>query len=429
MAAVISIFFLTVVATALLALFEPLLHPKHLSARIYWLAPFAGALILLCGGMISFGEVGAGLVAESAVNPLKILVLFLSMTLISIFLDEAGFFRYLASQVLHRAGRSQKKLFLLLYLVVSVLTVFTSNDIVILTFTPFICYFSKHAKIDPLPYLIAEFVAANTWSMALIIGNPTNIYLAAGNGISFASYFGMMAFPTILSGSISLLMLWLLFARKLSAPIEGEEASEHLSDKPTVMLGVAALGGCIMVLVLSSYLDISMWLVAFVACIALYAFAIPELLMRHRGLGVVKRSLARAPFDVIPFVISMFVMVFALGAVGATDALARLVLGGGEIWRCGIASFLFANLMNNIPMSVLFSTVVSIEHLPALYAAVIGSKVGSFFTPMGALAGIMFMTLLRQHGVSLSFGRFILYGVVLSVPALLAALLGLAMML
>lgn len=429
MAAVISISIITVLATALLALFEPRLHPKRPSLRIYWAAPLAGALLLLLFTPLSFIGVGKGLLADSAVNPIKILVLFLSMTLLSIFLDEAGFFRYLASAVMRRAGHSQKKLFLLLYLVVSVLTVFTSNDIVILTFTPFICYFSKHAKIDPVPYLIAEFVAANTWSMALIIGNPTNIYLAAGNGINFATYFGVMAFPTILSGGISLLMLWLLFGRKLSAPIAVDEESEHLQDKPTVMLGVAALGGCIMVLVLSSYLDISMWLVAFVACIALYAFAIPELLMRHRGLGVVVRSVKRAPFDVIPFVISMFAMVFALDMVGATDMIGRLVLGEGEIWRCGVASFLFANLMNNIPMSVLFSTVVSIEHLPALYAAVIGSNVGAFFTPMGALAGIMFMTLLHQHGVSLSFGRFIKYGTLLSVPSLLAALLGLAMML
>ncbi|MBR7181325.1 MAG: hypothetical protein IKD28_00910 [Clostridia bacterium] len=252
MAVVISISLLTVVATALLALFEPLLHPKHLSARIYWLAPFAGALILLCGGLISFGEVGAGLVAESAVNPIKILVLFLSMTLISIFLDEAGFFRYLASQVLHRAGRSQKKLFWLLYLVVSVLTVFTSNDIVILTFTPFICYFSKHAKIDPLPYLIAEFVAANTWSMALIIGNPTNIYLAAGAGIDFGTYFAVMALPTLFAGIAGFGVLWLLFFKKLRVEITPDDEEIHLSDKPTVVLGVVSLGGCIVFMVFST---------------------------------------------------------------------------------------------------------------------------------------------------------------------------------
>ena len=75
---------------------------------------------------------------------------------------------------------------------VSVLTVFTSNDIIVLTFTPFICHFAKSARIDPLPYLVSEFVAANTWSMALIIGNPTNIYLMSGTGISFLSYTAKM---------------------------------------------------------------------------------------------------------------------------------------------------------------------------------------------------------------------------------------------
>ncbi|MBR7181324.1 MAG: hypothetical protein IKD28_00905 [Clostridia bacterium] len=172
-----------------------------------------------------------------------------------------------------------------------------------------------------------------------------------------------------------------------------------------------------------------MWVVSLAACLLLYLAAIPELKLRKRGLAVVTHSLKRAPFDVIPFVISMFVLVLALNKVGATDALASLLLGEGEIWRTGVGSFLCANLTNNIPMSVLFSSVVNTGHLPALYAAVIGSNIGAFFTPMGALAGIMFMTLLRQHGVKLSFGRFIAYGVALSLPSLAAALGGLSLVL
>ena len=101
------------------------------------------------------------------------------MTVLSVFLDEVGFFGYIAAFALKKAGRSRKRLFFYLYITVSVLTVFTSNDIIILTFTPFICYFAKSAKIDPVPYLFAEFIAANTWSMALIIGNPTNIYISS----------------------------------------------------------------------------------------------------------------------------------------------------------------------------------------------------------------------------------------------------------
>ena len=428
MTAVITLSLITVLATAALALFEPLLHPKHLSARIYWTAPLAGALILLFARLISFPRVLDGLLADSAVNPIKILILFFSMTLMSVFLDEAGFFRYLAGKVLRRAGSNQKKLFLLLYVSVSVLTVFTSNDIVVLTFTPFICYFAKNARIDPMPYLIAEFVAANTWSMALIIGNPTNIYLAAGNGIDFAAYFEVMALPTLLGGLASLGILWLLFARKLKEPMRGSAEEVHIADPVTVTLGIASLGGCIVFLVLSSYLDFPMWVIAAVGCLFLYASAIPELLLRHQRLSPVTHSLKRAPFDVIPFVLSMFVLVMALSDVGATALLGDLVLGRGEIFTCGISSFLAANLLNNIPMSVLYSTVVTAGgtvSIPALYAAVVGSNVGAFFTPMGALAGIMWMTLLKQQGVKLSFGRFVLYGAAISIPTLLAALGGL----
>ncbi len=428
MAAVVSLSLLTVLATAALALFEPLLHPKHLSVRIYWIAPLAGALILLFTGQITFSRALDGLLADSAVNPIKILILFFSMTLMSVFLDEAGFFRYLAGRVLRYAGSSQKKLFLLLYLAVSVLTVFTSNDIVVLTFTPFICYFAKNAEIDPIPYLVGEFVAANTWSMVLIIGNPTNIYLAAGNGIDFAAYLRVMALPTLLGGLVSFGVLWLLFARRLKAPIAVSAEEVHLTDLPTVVLGLIALGGCILVLVMSSYLDLPMWQIAAFSCLFLYVAAVPELLLRHRGMAMVTHSVRRAPFDVIPFVLSMFVLVMALDDAGATALLGQFVLGRGEIWTCGISSFLFANLLNNIPMSVLYSTVVTsggAASVPALYAAVVGSNVGAFFTPMGALAGIMWMALLKQHRVSLSFGRFVLYGVVISIPTLLATLFGL----
>ncbi|MBE6690604.1 MAG: hypothetical protein E7590_04915 [Ruminococcaceae bacterium] len=430
MTAVIIISLVTVLATAALALLEPMLHARHPSWRIYWIAPLVGALILIVGKWIPLGEAYAGLTADSAVNPIKILILFFSMTLMSVFLDEAGFFRYLAGRVLRHAGSSQKKLFIMLYLAVSVLTVFTSNDIVVLTFTPFICYFAKHAEIDPVPYLIAEFVAANTWSMALIIGNPTNIYLAAGNYIDFATYFGVMALPTLFGGAMSIFMLWALFGRKLERPMRPQNEESHLSDKPTVILGLVALGGCILFLVLSSYLDMPMWLIAAVACVLLYLSAIPELLIRRRGMAVVKHSFKRAPYDVIPFVLAMFVVVMALGRVGATDVLRSVVLGQGELWRSGILAFLSANLLNNIPMSVLFSTIVSMDgvaSLPALYAAVIGSNVGAFFTPMGALAGIMWMALLKQHRVSLSFGRFVLYGAALSIPTLLASLGGLSL--
>ena len=96
----------------------------------------------------------------------------------------------------------------------------------------------------------------------------------------------------------------------------------------------------------------------------------------------------------------------------------------------GVSSFFAANIVNNIPMSVLYSSVVgSMEAgaltTAALFAAVIGSNLGAFFTPTGALAGIMWTGQLHDHGVSFSFIRFVKYGATVAVPAMAAALLGL----
>ena len=176
----LSICFVTCLVMILGVLFFPKIRLGSLRIGSYWVVALIGALLLLVTGQVPLTTVGNAMVSDTAINPLKILVLFISMTILSIYLDELGFFRYLANKTLKRAGTNQMKLFIYLYLIVSVLTVFTSNDVIILSFTPFICYFAKNANINPIPYLSAEFVAANTWSMALIIGNPTSQHHTAG---------------------------------------------------------------------------------------------------------------------------------------------------------------------------------------------------------------------------------------------------------
>jgi len=84
-------------------------------------------------------------------------------------------------------------LFFYFFFLSSLITLFTSNDIVILTLTPIIFYFGKHAKVKMMPYLIAEFFAANIWSMFLYIGNPTNIIVAMASGLNFYEYTYWMA--------------------------------------------------------------------------------------------------------------------------------------------------------------------------------------------------------------------------------------------
>ena len=432
--AVLTIFLITCAALIALVFAKPSVMIGGKKISIFWLAPLGGALALMIGGYVSPSEIAAGLTAAGDVNPIKILLLFFSMTMMSVYLDEIGFFRLLAHKVLGKAKGSQTTLFFLLYGLVSVLTVFTSNDIIVLTFTPFICHFAKSARIDPLPYLVSEFVAANTWSMALIIGNPTNIYLMTGTGVSFLAYTARMILPTALAGLVSLGVLYLLFFKKLRAPLDPEDSPAPVVDLPTEVVGLCHLGGCIILLSVSSFINLPMWLITCVFFISLILCTMAISFFRRRGIFLIARCIIRAPWDLAPFVISMFILVLALDKYGITATLGSFLAApttvGGTVASFGVSSFFAANIVNNIPMSVLYSSVVgSMEAGPlttaALFSAVIGSNLGAFFTPTGALAGIMWTGQLHDHGVPFSFIRFVKYGATVAVPAMAVALLGL----
>ena len=115
--------------------FFPFLRIGKLKLGTYWMIGMLGAIILLVFSFAPIQEVFEELTASRSVNPLKILVLFFSMTILSIYLDEVGLFRFLASLATKKAKESQLGLFFIFYALTSVLTVFTSNDIVILTLT------------------------------------------------------------------------------------------------------------------------------------------------------------------------------------------------------------------------------------------------------------------------------------------------------
>ncbi|MDE7452784.1 MAG: hypothetical protein K2N22_00060 [Clostridia bacterium] len=416
----------TCAAMILSILFFPKIRIGKISIDTYWIITLAGAVILLACGKADPVKVGQALVSDTAINPVKILVLFLSMTVLSVFLDELGFFQYLAGIALKKAKTGQTKLFLYLYITVSVLTVFTSNDVIILSFTPFICYFAKNAKIDPTPYLAAEFVAANTWSMALIIGNPTNIYLATACGIDFIGYLKISAVPTVASGLVAFAALYLLFRKKLKSPIEGEAEQVVIKDKLSLWVGIVHLAVCTVLLAISSYINIEMWLVSICAVGSLFLISGIIAIARKQKPAALLGCVKRAPYQLIPFVLSMFVLIVVLNEQGVTAAIGELLGENLPILKYGTASFFASNLINNIPMSVLFSSIIDstggAAGLPAVFATVIGSNIGALFTPIGALAGIMWSNILNKHGVKFGYLDFLKIGAAVALPTLATAL-------
>lgn len=416
----IIIAILTCLTMILSILLFPKIKIKNISLDSYWIIVLLGALILIICNLVDLKTIINVFTSDSNVNPIKILVLFISMTILSIYLDEVGLFRFLAHYATKKAGNKQIKLFLYLYILVSILTIFTSNDIIILTFTPFICYFAKNTKINPLPYLIAEFVGANTWSMMFLIGNPTNIYIGTFFNINFIEYLQVMFLPTLCGGLCSFLIIYLLFKKDLNKSLMITDSNTISLNKPLLTIGLIHLIACSILLVISSYINLEMWIITFCFAISLIiCISIYKLFNKNKDIYLIK-TIKRIPYQLIPFVISMFIIVLSLKEANVTNYINSILNNNFMLY--GLSSFISSNILNNIPMSVFFSEILDGINIKNIYACIISSNIGAILTPIGALAGIMWMSLLKQYNVNYSFKQFTKYGIIISIPTLIITL-------
>lgn len=428
-----------------------ILRRRHLHVRLglrniridsYLLGALLGPLLIIVFGILNVSQILTGLGGVGSLNPFGILILFLAMVFMSIFLDITGFFEYCARLAFKHAGGNGRRLFFTVYITISVLTVFTSNDIIILTFTPFIYYFSKNAGIDPKPYLIAEFFAANTWSMMLYIGNPTNIVLAAAFDLRFDEYTRWMLLPTLTAGLLNMLLLYVFFRNTIDKPLlhtKTIDPQSAITDKTSTILGLTILGGCIISLAIAPSLGIEMWMISLV-----FALALLGILLFRDSLVIlskehfdkkhitVPQTLKKIPFSIIPFVLSLFITVEALRIYGITEDIGvffNAIIGTSTTnatFVYGLTSAFSANIINNIPMTVAYVPIAGAANqtiqLPAVLATTIGSNLGANITPIGALAGIMWMSILRDKEVNLTFREFIKYGLLITPLTLIACL-------
>ena len=424
MDAIAIITIIVAILTAGGVVFSALFNVKIKNLSLYWLISLLGAVILVFVNIRDIGKILGTLVENSSINPVKILVFFLCMTILSIVLDNLNFFNYVATKCTKLAKNSQFKLFLIFYCLVSLLTIFTSNDIVILAFVPFICYFCKNSNLNPAPYVFSTFVAANTWSMIFVIGNPTNVYVSSFAGVDFVTYFLKMALPTVVCGIVSFFLLLLLFRKQLKEKIQPAEQKNVEINKPLVILNATFLLSCTILLAISSYIGFEMWYIALGFVIVELAVNIIICLCKKQSTQYITNSLKRAPWAFVPFLLSMFIIIMCLDANGITKLVANLFAQGHPVLMYGVFSFLFSNLINNIPMTALFSSILAQggTNILGVYATIIGSNLGALFTPVGALAGIMFLNILKEKQVDFSIKSFIKYGVVISIISLALSL-------
>ncbi len=403
----------------------PSIKIKHHSFDTFYLPILFIALILLIFPIFDKTELFNILFSNSKLNPLKILVLFISVSFISIVLDEAGFFSFVAIKFINKFKKSQYTLFFSLYFLISLLTIFTSNDIVILTFTPFILYFAKRGNINPIPFLIMEFVAANTYSMLLPIGNPTNVYLSSIYELDFVLYIGKMILPTILIGITSICILILLFRKDLNKKIEVFDNKEvFMKNKLICIIALFHLSLTTIFLVFSNYIEVEMWIIALIFGLSLLIFVVSYSVVKKNKLYITL-PLRRLPYPLIPFILSMFVIIMAIESYGVFSKISDLfeLIKNENLKEIVylISSTISCNLVNNIPMTIAFGSILqNTTNINLIYATIIGSNIGAILSPVGALAGIMWLSILKQNDVEYGFTKFLKNGSIITLGLLIA---------
>ncbi|KAJ2395120.1 hypothetical protein GGI23_004425, partial [Coemansia sp. RSA 2559] len=229
------------------------------------LAPWIAILVLLASTTIKFGnEVVHGFVGSDGIQPYAIVILIFALAYICISLDQSGLLSYIAMHVTKRWGRNGRLLLVCFYLLSTIMAVLTSNDVVVLCLTPIICVFSDVTGADAEPFLIAMFVSANTASMALYIGNPTNIIASQANGIAFLQYSAWMVLPFLGAVVAGGAVLYVQCLSKVPRSIEidlGIRPRSMLVRPRQAIFGAVILALCLITLSVSSFFGVAVWIV------------------------------------------------------------------------------------------------------------------------------------------------------------------------
>ncbi|KAF9144830.1 hypothetical protein BGX30_011328 [Mortierella sp. GBA39] len=241
--------------------------PYHFTLNIAT-APVLGVLFLLATRSIEGDSVRDGIVGApgSGVEPYAVMILFFSLAYICISLDMTGVFQYAAFWISKRGGGSGQRVFLSFFLLSTVMSGLTSNDVVVLTMTPFLVYYSQAVDLlTPIAFLMAEIQTANIASMALYIGNLTNVVACQAYKVSFLEYSAWMLLPCIAAVATCYVMLRINFRHEKYIPkivkTPNVDPRSCLVDPVGAIFGLSVLACSLICLIGTSFAHVSVWIV------------------------------------------------------------------------------------------------------------------------------------------------------------------------
>jgi arsenical pump membrane protein len=393
-----------------------LVRPRRI-AEVYWIA--AAVFLLLALRLIPLP-----LAARAAAEGTDVYLFLFGMMLLSELAREQGVFDWISSAAVRAAKGSYSRLFALVYVVGSVVTIFMSNDATAVVLTPAILFAVRRARVQPLPYLFVCAFIANAASFVLPISNPANLVVFHNQMPPLGEWLLRFTLPSALSIATTFVVLRWIFRDQVRGAIEDQVEDHFLTHDGKLVVG--AICATVVVLLTASALN---WNLGLPTCLTAVAVtAVVSVRTRSNPLPLLRQI----SWSTLALVAGLFVMVDAVESIGAINYTQRWLTWADSLSPSlgasvtGFAVGVSNNLVNNLPLGLIAATALRAAHVKMLIgsAALIGTDLGPNLSITGSLATILWLIALRREKLNVSFWDFFKIGAIAMPTALAASLVG-----